>query len=149
MAFMDLFRKKKEDDLGFGDLEKDLGVDLGMPELGETPPPPSMPDMPGAPTAPPRATQPFSMDTGPSSPQAFQEQPSLTPSPLERQVRELPPPGMQNNLDSNSMFAVRKEIEVLSSKMDAIRSALESMSQRLINIERMAMYEQEKKRSTW
>lgn len=140
MGFMDFLKggkKRGPEDLGLGDLEKDLGADLGLPELGETPP---------APVAPPE----MPVETPAGAPQAFQsEEPSLTPSPLDRQVRELPTPGQGEQVESNSMYSLRKEMEVLSSKMDAIRSSLESMNQRLINIERMAMHEQEKTRKAW
>ena len=48
--------------------------------------------------------------------------------------------------DRHTTYITNKNLEILSSKLDALRAAIDSMSQRLENIERIAYGEQEKKR---
>jgi hypothetical protein len=43
-------------------------------------------------------------------------------------------------------FDVNKDMEVISAKLDSLRAYLDSINQRLANIERIAMNEEEKKR---
>ena len=43
-------------------------------------------------------------------------------------------------------FRVSKDFEVISTKLDALKSAMESMNQRLINVEEMVRRDQENKR---
>lgn len=50
---------------------------------------------------------------------------------------------------SDSDYMISKNIEVLSSKMDAIRAAIESINQRLANIERIAQSEHDDKGHHW
>ncbi len=45
-------------------------------------------------------------------------------------------------------FRVSKDFEIISTKLDALRSALDSMNQRLMNVEEMVRHGQEKRR-TW
>lgn len=128
MAFFDklAFWKRKDD---LGDLGKDLGLDkdFGLdtgpsPDLGmglETPP----------------QQQPF--QKYPSFQQnnfqpSLQQQPSFQPQPSFQQ------PSIQGDSYINS-----KNLEVISSKLDALRASLESISQRLANIEAIARGEQE------
>jgi len=49
------------------------------------------------------------------------------------------------------MFTVDKDMEIISSKLDALRASLESLNQRLANIERIARGEEEERhtRSRW
>jgi len=80
-----------------------------------------------------------------TSPEAMMSEPSLKPTPLEQPVeqptyREIPP---------QQPTFVQKDIEIVSSKLDALRATLDAMNQRLVNIERMATNEQEKKRRVW
>ena len=65
----------------------------------------------------------------------------------DQQMRFTEPQHQSNN--SNDIFMVNKNIELLSSKMDALRASLESMNQRLINIERIAQSEQQDYRGKW
>ena len=62
-------------------------------------------------------------------------------------------PGMeafQQNQAYERSYAAGKELEVVSAKLDAIKSALESLNQRLANIERFIQTEQDfKKRGGW
>lgn len=62
------------------------------------------------------------------SPSAFQE--------LEQ--HHMPPPV------PNQPISMQKDLEILSAKVDALRAAIESMNQRIINIENIAKAEQDK-----
>lgn len=56
----------------------------------------------------------------------------------------------QQNQAYERSFAAGKDIEVVSAKLDAVKSALEALNQRLANIERYLQTEQEfKKRGGW
>ena len=120
MAFFSklAFWKKKDDigkDLG---LDKELGLDMGTgpsPELGMgIEPQQSFQKYPSY-------QQPgFQAPSAPSFP-GFQQQPSL----------------------SNDSYIASKNLEVISSKLDALRVSLESINQRLANIEVIARGEQE------
>ena len=116
MSFFDklAFWKKKDDLADFG---KNLGFDkdLGM-DLGQGP----SPDL--------------GMGIEPASPQqAFNKYPSFQQQPAFQQ-----PP-----YTSDSSYIASKNMEVISSKLDALRVSLESINQRLANIEAIARGEQE------
>ena len=71
----------------------------------------------------------------------------------EQQTTEIsPPPAMQTHrftdtrLDSNNDLMLKKDLEIISSKLDAIKATLESLSQRVENIERIAMSEDNDRR---
>lgn len=58
-------------------------------------------------------------------------------------------PSAINNLrqqvnQKNDVETLSKNIEIISSKMDALKAMMESLSQRIANIEKIAMAEQEK-----
>lgn len=56
----------------------------------------------------------------------------------------------QRNQDYERSYAAGKEIEIVSAKLDAIKAALETLSQRLASIERYVQAEQDfKKRGGW
>ncbi len=109
---------KKKDDLG--DIGKDLGIDkdLGL-DIGQGP----SPDL--------------GMGLEPNQP--YQKYPSFQQ------------PGFQPSFQaptysqpaSNDSFIASKNLEVISSKLDALRASLESINQRLANIEAIARGEQE------
>lgn len=63
-----------------------------------------------------------------------------TPTPVP-----LPSYGLQEAplKSSDDNYIVSKNLEVISSKIDALRAAIESLNQRVKNIERIAMREQE------
>ena len=128
MAFFDkLAFWKKRDDLG--DLGKDLGLDkdFGL----DTGPSPDL----GMGLETPQQQQPFqkypSFQQNSFQP-GLQQQPSFQPQPSFQQ------PSLQGDSYINS-----KNLEVISSKLDALRASLESISQRLANIEAIARGEQE------
>ena len=123
---MDILKKLmfwKKEDLGIKDLGKsplpdaNIGLDpnLGLgqqPGFGETPmSQPVQPSYPSFQTTP-------SPGFGAQQPQAFQS--------------------MRQDQQS---YTIAKEIEVISSKLDALRAAIDNISQRLSNIERLAYSE--------
>ena len=115
---------KKKDD--FGDLGKDLGLgndagmDLGFSrELG------------------------MGLDMPPGQQQPFQKYPSFQPSPQFQPSFNAPsysPPSYPAQYNDN------KSLEVISSKLDALKASLESINVRLSNIESIARGEQEEQR---
>ena len=123
MAFFSklAFWKKKDDiddigkDLG---LDKELGLDMGTgpsPELGMG-------------IEPQQQQQPF--QKYPSYQQPGFQAPSAPSFP-----------GFQQ--PSNDSYIASKNLEVISSKLDALRVSLDSINQRLANIEAIARGEQE------
>lgn len=124
---------KKEDtfsDLGLGDESMGLAADKpeafpGGPELGAEP----------KPGLEPGAEPKSSSDLGQSSTETFPD--------LSKPYTTTQAPSTEN-LD---IYKVVKEIEVVSSKLDALRAAVESINQRLANLERIAEGEPRKRRS--
>jgi hypothetical protein len=117
---MGLFGKlfgKKDDELGLRELDKSLNVPTGLNagqgdgNLGLGQPPSGMPG---------------------SSSQYPNYQ---NPSPFDSST--ISSPQFQSVQDQNA-YAISKELEVISIKMDAIKMAIESLSQRLANLERAA-----------
>lgn len=122
---------KKKDDLG--DLGKDLGLDKDFGLDFSTGP---SPDLGMGIEMPPQAQQPLQKYPSFQQPQqqGFQAN-SFQPQPVFQQ------PSM-----SSDSYIASKNLEVISSKLDALRASLESMSQRLANIEAIARGEQEDSR---
>ena len=126
MAFFSklAFWKKKDDldslgkDMG---LDKDLGLDLGgpSPDLGMG--------------IEPTQQQPYQKYPSFQQP-SFQSQPSFQPQPAFQQ---------QPSFGGNEGYIASKNLEVISSKLDALRATMESINQRLANIEAIARGEQE------
>ncbi|HLC50358.1 MAG TPA: hypothetical protein VJI97_02925 [Candidatus Nanoarchaeia archaeon] len=114
------FWKKKDD---FSDIGKDLGLDkdLGM-DIGNQGPSPDL----GMGLEMPPTQQPFQKYPSFQPSQNFPSQPSFQPS-------------MQNN-DS---YINSKNLEVISSKLDAVKASLDAINQRLVNLEGIARGEQE------
>ena len=108
---------KKKDDLmlspGLG-LQQNLGLDSGF-------------GTPGMGTQLQQPLQPFSL--GPSAQFAPLGQPAS--------------PGFGMDLQGIQGYGASKDLEVISAKLDALRSALESINQRLANLERIARGEQD------
>lgn len=111
------FWKKKDD---IDDLGKDLGLDkdIGL-EMGQGP----SPDLG------------MGMDM---QQQSFQKYPSF------QQSSSFPSqPSFQQPSISNDSYIAAKNLEVISSKLDALKASMDSMSQRVANIEAIARGEQE------
>ncbi|MBI4149654.1 hypothetical protein HY491_04350 [Candidatus Woesearchaeota archaeon] len=73
----------------------------------------------------------------PFSPDVMRRAREFAPNPVR------PGPGEPQNLQN---YAVGKDIEIISSKLDALRAGLESINQRLAHIERIAEGEQDTRR---
>ena len=110
---------KKKDELG--DLSKDLGIDkdLGL-DMGAGPSP----------------------DLGMGIEPASQSQQPWQKYPSFQQQQSFQPVIAQPSYQNDSYIA-SKNLEVISSKLDALRASLESINQRLANIEAIARGEQE------
>ena len=123
MAFFSklAFWKKKDDldslgkDLG---LDKELGLDLGpSPDLG--------------------------MGIEPAQQQPYKKYPSFQQSGFQQQPSFQPQPSFQQPSYQSDSYIASKNLEVISSKLDALRATMESINQRLANIEAIARGEQE------
>ena len=132
MAFFDklAFWKKKDD---LDDLGKDLGLDkdMGMDFTSSGP----SPDLG------------MGIDAGTHSQQqplqkypSFQQQPQQS---FQAQPAFQQPSFQQPAYGGNDNYIASKNLEVISSKLDALRASLESINQRLANIEAIARGEQE------
>ena len=121
---------KKKDDLG--DLGKDFGLDkeLGL-DVGQGP----SPDL----------GMGMGMDAGQTQ-QPFQKYPSFQQQSFQQNQ---PSPSFQSQsfqpqtFPANDNYIASKNLEVISSKLDALRVSMESINQRLANIEAIARGEQE------
>jgi len=118
---MGLFGKlfgKKDDGLGLNELDKSLNVPTGLNASQ------------GA------GNLGFGQQMG--MPGSSSQYPN--PSPFDSSA--MSSPQFQSVQDQN-VFAISKELEVISIKLDAIKVAIESLSQRLANIERSTYGSQE------
>ena len=91
------------------------------------------------PYAPPQQENPFQQNFGfqPSTPSGYSleqvQRPSFQQTPMQG-----------NALQGSQDIIMTKNMEIISSKLDALQASLESLSQRLANIERLAQLEQVK-----
>jgi|SRR3989344_1307050 len=127
MAFFDklAFWKKKDD---LGDLGKDLGMDKDLGLGMDTGPSPDL-----------------GMGLEPQQQQPFQKYPSFQQNNFSQpgfQVQPAFQAPQQPSYQGDSYIA-SKNLEVISSKLDALRATMESINQRLANIEAIARGEQE------
>lgn len=136
MGFLDKlpFFKKKDDfgDLNLGDKTPGLGPDFGAPDLSMNSQDPFVSK--DAPSSP----DPLGL-TPPSAQPSFQQQPPQFQQPAQPQFQQQQPAQQQ-------FSATDKDLEIISSKLDALRAGIESINQRLANIEQMARGEQEKRK---
>ncbi len=110
MSILGKFLGKKKDDLGLGDMDKDLGA----PGLHE-----------------PLASPDAGLGAPPTTPAAF------SPEALGfEKVTEKEPsyPGHEQRLGE---INIGKDLEIISAKLDAIKAELDSMNQRLKRLERL------------
>lgn len=117
------FWKKKDD---FGDFEKDLGLDkdFGIGDSGTG----MSPDLG------------MGMETQEPHKYPSYQQPQQGFQPIQQGYQQ----PVQQMSDRDYIHA--KSLEVISSKLDALKAAIESINQRLANIEAIAKGEQEDKR---
>ena len=120
------FWKKKDEfeSIGLGGKGRGIGSDLSAPDLGLSG---GIEGGFGTPTQPMQPTP--APPTQPSYPQS--QQPSLQP--------QFQPPAQQ----PQQGFTAEKDFEVISSKLDALRAALDGINQRLANLEAIARGEEE------
>lgn len=120
------FWKKKDDledlgkDLGF---EKDLGMDMGpSPDLGMG----------------------LNPNQGMNPSPSFQKYPSYSQPSFQPSFQQ--PSFQSQSPASNDNYINSKNLEVISSKLDALKASLDSINQRLSTIETIARGEQEDRR---
>ena len=139
MGFFDKLNPfKKKDD--FGDLGKDLGMgkDFGLdqgpsPELGA-----------GLEPLGQDPTQKYPSFQQPNFPQQSFQQPSF---PQQQPFQPAYPPQSPNFANnSGDSYIASKNLEIISSKLDALKASMDSMNQRVANIEAIAREEQEDQR---
>ena len=128
-------------DFGMGDDKKDIAKPepTGVPEasdLGETTPKTSAKETPVTPSFEENVPE------GLPRPRSFEESPSM-PSTAEKPSQY---PSYQQPLQHAPLTQDSKDLELISAKLDAMRATLESMNQRLANLERIAQGEQQQKR---
>jgi len=131
---------KKKDDLGLG---KDFGADLGLGPMEPKGPDLGLPKQPGMQRdlgLDQNMNLGMPEDTGfGGMPQATQ--PPGQPSPMQQPFgAPMQPPQPTERDYQNDKF------EVVSAKLDSIRYTLDSINQRIANLERLAYGEHEKKR---
>ena len=126
-----LFGREKKDEFDFAppkDSDLGLGPELGAGDatdgLGGTP------------------------DLG-AMPETKAQQPLPTLEPVPEQSFQQPPTAPQPVQAHDPTYIISKNIEVVSSKLDALQATLESINQRLINLENLAKGEQEKPKYRW
>jgi len=136
MAFLDklMFWKKKDDfDTNIGNFGADntfgTGAGTGAPDMGY-------------------GNQDFGMPEAQFGQQLptsqFGQAPPMFPG--TSQGAGFPQPTPFAPQQSQQDFMVGKDIEIISAKLDSLRAYLDSINQRLANIERIAMGDQEKRR---
>ncbi len=129
MGFLDklMFWKKKDEfeNIGLGEKGTAPGMDLGLgPETGTDLGQGLSMQPPGAPPSVPSMQQP-----------TFQQPP---------QQPSFSAPSQQPQMQSQD-YATNKNLEVISSKLDALRAALDSINQRLANLEAIAKGEEQQR----
>lgn len=128
---------KKKDDLGLGE---DFGADIGLGQMEPTGHELGLPRQYGM----ERDLGLSSRDLGMSENMGFGTMPSMPPGrslppqqPFAAPIQ--PPPPTERDYQS-------EKFEVVSAKLDSIRYTLESINQRLANLERLAYGEEKKGR---
>ena len=129
------FWKKKDefDDLGLG-----KGDDMGMPDLGM-----------GGDTGMGMQAQGMGHESyghEQFSPSPGQRAPSYASSPYQPSFQQQPFQQSYPQQPSYGDAGAGKDIEVISSKLDALRALMDSINQRLANLEHIARGEEEDRR---
>ena len=151
MGLLDKIKFWKKDDMddfsdlgdfGLGDDKKAM-EDLGKQDFGAPPEEQaSQQAIPGAETPPP-LPQPEATGAEPF-PQPAVHPPEARPQSFSQQY-----PSYQQPLQPAPLTHDAKDIEIISAKLDALRATLESINQRLANLERIAQGDQQKRRYEW
>jgi hypothetical protein len=114
------------------DLDNDLDSGSGMDDLSMDPNMPSR-------------TDPSAFDVGNQSPYGQNQQGGSQFQGFQNNDVYQSPLPMASQGNNMSDQIISKEIEVLSSKMDALRASVDSINQRMINIEYYLRQEKENK----
>ena len=131
MGFLDklMFWKKKDEfeNIGLGEKGTPAGLDLGLgPDLGA-----------GTDLGQGLSMQPPGSQPSIPSIQQPHQQPSFSAPNMQPQAQ-------------NQDYTTNKNLEVISSKLDALRASLDSINQRLVNLEGIARgEEQQRYRKKW
>ncbi|MBI4439033.1 hypothetical protein HY640_03830 [Candidatus Woesearchaeota archaeon] len=80
--------------------------------------------------------------------QPAQQQPFQQQGFYGQGMQQVQPPQM-DAFQSSSAYAASRQLEVVSAKLDALKAAMDSMSQRLSNIERAFQDDFYRKRGGW
>ncbi len=162
MSFLGkIFGKKDDDfgDLGFdessfdklgGDVPGDASSPFG-PEPGLTPAeePMQMSQQPAAPQRlQQRAQAPSQMNDFEASPQQGVYPPHHEAARMQPTVSPSVSGSMQYQPTDNSSYVLGKNLEIISYKLDALRAAIDSLNQRIANLERIAS-EEPRTRGGW
>lgn len=124
-----MFWKKKDD---FSELDKDFGLGNEMslgPDLNSTQPASFGQDNFGLEAGHADNIQPFNAPM--ARPQTYPQQPMVQQQPFQMQQAPQYPPTQQDSI-------VGKNIEIISYKLDAIKSSIDSINQRIANLEKIA-----------
>lgn len=137
------FWKKKDEfaDLGLPSEGQNFADTMALPEQQTDPT--STLDLPQQPSYPQQDASSFSSSR--IRPAVRPEDYALATPPLA-ESRSYPTPEPQNQ---HAVEMIGKNIEILSSKMDALRAELGIMNQRLANLERIGYGERETRRRNW
>ncbi len=112
------FWKKKDDEFGLNDLDKSLNMPTGLPSGGEQ-----------------SAGSGGSLGSNLNlNSQPFSQQQSQFQQPQQFEFSQ----PQYNSYQQDQSYTLQKEMEVISIKLDAIKAAIENISQRLANLERFA-----------
>jgi hypothetical protein len=130
MGLLDRIRGRKKDDLNLDNIGGDLGGMGGMPGFNE---PLGSPD------------QGFGMQSPMEQPG---QHPGMTPEAMgfERMPSTPSYPSAQHNLNDINLG---KDLEIISAKLDSIKAELDSMSQRIKRLERLAEGEGQSFKDKW
>jgi hypothetical protein len=120
------FWKKKEDDFGLGELDKSLNMPMGLNTSTGLNTPTGIP-----------SSQDRNQGFG-SQPYSQPQQNSFSNPSFDFNQQQQPQQPQYQSYQQDQGYTLQKDVEVISIKLDAIKAAIESISQRLANLERFA-----------
>ncbi|MBN1156585.1 hypothetical protein JXA85_03155 [Candidatus Woesearchaeota archaeon] len=165
MSFLGKIFGKKDDDFGdlgsfddasFDKLGGNIPGDANSPfgaEPGLTPAEDSL-EMPQQPVSPqkPQQRQQYSQPAQPHDDFSSTMQSPYPQHDVSRAQPTVSPSvsgAMQYQQTDNSSYVLGKNLEIISYKLDALRAAIDSLSQRVANLERIATQEEPRSRGGW
>ena len=129
------FWKKNDDMADLSDIKLDMGSEMSaQPDMGAGQPP----------------QDPFSQQQQTPGFNQQQPQPEFGSQPPQQNFDVQPVQGTTNFAGGAGGGDMQKDLEIISAKLDALKSSLESINQRLSNIERLAQQgEKPQQKKTW